>query len=252
MTDAPRGQGGRLRRLIDLDPRMPDRVVAWVEDDFHHFGLTIHHDGHTITGVSGIAERAPWTTCLAAPLKLRGLIGRTLVRRASDIGTLIDMRDQCTHLFDLAGLAVAHAAQGRPHRRYEALVPDIAGADRARRGITLSQDGVIVMEWSVVDRIIVAPERHAGHALEQGFRAWTESMDEEEAEHAFILRRAIMVASGRAIDLDRLDRADQTGMPAVCHTFQPENRMQGLRIVGATRNYEAGSAGMLGAVDSTP
>lgn len=251
MVDDAQGRGGRLRRLIDLDPRGSDQVVAWVEDDFHHFGLTIHHDGHTITDVSGIAERAPWTTCFAAPLKLRGLVGRTLMRRASEIGALIDMRDQCTHLFDLAGLAIAHAAQGRPHRRYEAIVPDIT-AEKSRDGITLSQDGVVVMEWSVTDRVIVAPDRYAGHGLDQGFRAWTETMGEDEAEYAFILRRAVMVSSGRAIDLDRLQRADQTGMGAVCHTFQPENRLEGLRIIGATRNYEAGSGGMLGVVDKTP
>lgn len=245
-------RGGRLRRLIDLDPRAPDRVVAWVEDDFHHFGLTIHHDGQRITDVSGVAERAPWTTCLTAPLKLRGLIGQGLVRRASDIGRLIDMRFQCTHLFDLAGLAVAHAAHGRPHRRYEAVVPDAEGPERAMNGITLQRDGVTVLEWSVASRTIVAPERHAGHSLDSGFRAWTETMDEAEADHAFILRRAIMVSSGRSIDLDTLDHADQTGMGAVCHTFQPENRLQGLRIVGATRNYEADNAGMLRVVGSTP
>jgi hypothetical protein len=240
---------GMLRRRIDVSSRGKDCVVAWVEDDFHHFGVTLRHDGKYVTDISARAERAPWTTCAAAALPLRALIGKSLIARASDIGGLINMRLQCTHMFDLTGLALAHAWHGRDHRRYEVRVPDRAhgGATRA----TLLRDGETVMVWNLAGSTIVGPPAYAGHSLEEGFRAWTEAMAEEEAEQAFVLRRAIMVSGGRGADLDRFDTAADLRKPALCHTFQPDNAALGLRNKGSTRNY-ADETDMLGALDVVP
>ncbi len=243
MDDAPR-DGGQLRRRIDLASPETGEVRAWVEDDFHHFGVILHHDAHRVTGIQGIAERAPWSTCPAAAIKLRDLIGRELIPRASDVGALIDMRLHCTHLFDLAGLAMAHAAHGRGHCGYEALVADRHGPASLFQA-TLSLDGRIVLAWTVVKNAIVEPAHMAGQSLDAGFRAWTETLPPEEADHAFILRRTVLVAGGRNFDLDQFGIADDLGMPALCHTLQPEHRMQARREIGSTRDYSGGGGGML-------
>jgi hypothetical protein len=241
--------GGRLRRLIDVATSAPNQVTAWVEDDFHHFGLTLTHQDGAVVDIAGTAARSPWSTCPGAVPALRQLIGKPLVSRTSDVGTLIDMRQHCTHLFDLAGLALSHAANGRLPARYEAIVPDPEPAgDATRHGIVLSLNGQIVMQWSLRHGVIVAPAQHAGQALDRGFRAWTETLPAEEADHAFILRRAVMVAGGRMFDLDRFARAEETGMPSVCHTYQPGVAALGLRNHGTTRDFAAGQHGMLALV----
>ncbi len=241
---------GIFRRLIDISAKCDTAVTAWVEDDFHHFGLTITHNDYIVTDVSAHTERAPWSTCAAAGLPLRVLTGKPLIQRASDVGRYIDMRLQCTHLFDLAGLALAHASHRRTHRRYEAVVRDVPRHGAAQA--LLSRDGEVALAWHVSDATISDPPSHAGRSLSRGFRAWTETMPEEEAEQAFVLRRAIMVAGGRKVDLDRFDNAADTGMPPVCHTYQPENLPSAMRNKGSTRNFEGGAADMLTALKVKP
>src|SRR5690554_4658629 len=112
---------GRMRRLIDLRCDDAHTAVGWLEDDFHHFGVTIKHDGNRVTGARMTAERYPWETCPGAAHPLKAIVGKPLISRASDIGRLLEMRQQCTHVFDLTGLVLAQAKKGHHQRRYEAI-----------------------------------------------------------------------------------------------------------------------------------
>jgi hypothetical protein len=251
-----------MRRLVDLRREDNETAVGWMEDDFHHFGVTVKHRDGIITDVRMVAARHPWTACPGAAEPLRALIGQPLVERASDIGRLIEMRLQCTHVFDLTGLVLAQAAQGRERLRYHAIISDRemqsdagVSADRSRfgRGVaTLLCNGQQVLQWAIDDSLITAPAEHAGHSLDQGFRAWTEAMPLLPAEHAFILRRAILVAGGRAIDHNDYPNADAMGVPALCHTFQPGTRETAWRVKDATRNYEQNASDMLIRLEMIP
>ncbi|WP_313024358.1 DUF2889 domain-containing protein [Pseudomonas lopnurensis] len=251
--------GGRLRRLIDLRHESPHLVVAWVEDDFHHFGVSLeHHDG-IVSDIRMAAPRAPWTTCAGAAEPLRELIGKPLQRRASDIGQLLDMRQQCTHVFDLSGLAMAHAAQQRPDRRYQAIVPDreVLAWDGPfpRLGPTSASllcNGQQVMFWQIAQGHITGPAPYSGQSLEAGFRAWTETLDEDLAEYATILRRAQLVAGGRAIDHDQWKSAGSYVSTPLCYSFQPERSLQAKRNVGSTWDYVRSAQGMLINVREVP
>ena len=243
---------GALRRLIDIRRDPDGAVIAWIEDDFHQFGVTIVHDGKTVRDVSAAAPRAPWNTCPGAAIPLRALVGKSLIARACDVGTLINMRQQCTHMFDLAGLALAHAWHGREHRTYEVVVPDRKLKSHEGRSFafelarcTLRRDGEIVMEWDIEEPVIVGPAHYSGQPLNRGFRKWSETLPVEEAEQAFILRRAIMVAAGRMMDLDALDTPDWSAMSGACHTYGLPDQSQVIRNKGSSRNYERGSEGML-------
>lgn len=44
--------GGRLRRLFDLRQADERTVVGWIEGDFHHFGITLTHEGEIRNGAS--------------------------------------------------------------------------------------------------------------------------------------------------------------------------------------------------------
>jgi len=254
-SPALRAASGIGHRLIDLRIVDTQTAQAWLEDDFHHFGVTIEHRNHQVTAVHMQHPRTPWTTCPGAAQPLQALVGKTLIRRSSDIGQLIDMRLQCTHVFDLTGLLLAHiakASERKPHRRYLTVIPDrpFIGtlpqlSSFGKGSATLLLDDQAVMHWQIEgDRIIGEPP-YGGHSQNEGFREWTEAMPEDEAEYATILRRAILVAGGRNLDHDYYPNAAAMGVPAVCHSFQPEQRQQAARIYGSTYNYTKNPQDML-------
>jgi hypothetical protein len=251
--------GGRGHRQIDLQRHDARTVVGWLEDDFHHFGVTLSHDAHGIvTDVHMSSPRTPWSTCGGASEPLKALIGKPLISRSTDVGTLIEMRLQCTHVYDLAGLALAHAFSGRDHRRYHViaedrdLIPHEGQRTLANFGpgrVELHRDGELVMWWQIEGDGIIAPPAAAGQSLQQGFRQWTEAMPEEEAEYATIMRRAILVFGGRSMNHDDFINAAAMQQPALCHSFQPEQADRAWRHFGNNRNYEDTPAQMLRFVD---
>ena len=253
---------GRLRRSIDLRCHDDFTAVAWLEDDFHHFGLTLVHDGYKVRDVRAAALRYPWSSCPGATAPLRALIGQPLIRRASEVGRLLEMRLQCTHLFDLAGLALAQAVTGRPRRRYEVVVEDpqvTAWDDVLQRPASLEpstavleQDRIEVMRWVWREQTILAPAACAGTSLQRGFREWTETLPEEQAEHATVLRRAVMVAFGRLMQMSRFPTAASLNMPAACHSYQPGQREQARNTSHLQRDYANSAEGMLSQVDRVP
>lgn len=261
MGDAYPRTGGCARRLIDLRREGPGTAVGWLEDDFHHFGVTIeHNEAGIITDVRGAAPRFPFTTCPAAALSLKGMIGHKLSPRSSDVGAMVSMRHNCTHMFDLAGLVMALAATGTDHRRYEVTTTDRdivqweAGLRRLLGpGVAkLWQDSELVLEWQIDRREITGPAEWAGQSLTEGFRERTEALPPAQAEQATVLRRAILISSGRTLDPDLYPRATDRGQSGVCHTFREENRVNALRMFGSTRNYEDSSSGMLSHLTEIP
>jgi len=248
------GPNGAFRRRIDLYRRGKGRVIGWVEDDFHHFGVCLDYEEGLVSGLQVAAERVPWATCPGAAVPLQLLVGQRLVARSSDVGRLIDMRLQCTHLFDLAGLLLAHAFHGRGRRSYEAVIADRAW-EREGDGFRFGPGRAVVwrdereaMVWDMDGTDIVGPAPYTGHSIQRGFREWTEGMDVETAEAATVLRRAVFVSGGRPRDLDRRASADTIGFDGVCHSYQPGVREQAFRIAGATRRFES-AADMLGPQD---
>lgn len=247
---------GTFRRHIDLKTWDNQTAVGWLEDDAHHFGITLSHNGSVITDIRAAAPRHPWTACPEAVRPLQELIGKPLFGRCPDIGSFIDMRLQCTHLFDLAGLLIAHAHHRRDHRRYQAtlfrLDSVLADAPASWVRAVLSCDGAEVLQWDVCKGAIMRPESAAGRTIDRGFREWTETMDEAEAEHAWVMRRAVFVAQGRTIRLTRPEIADDMPMGAVCHNYQPALRKTSIYIVDSTRRYDTGPERMLSLVGTKP
>lgn len=246
---------GCYRRLIDLQAWDDHTVVGWLEDDLHHFGLTLIHDGQGVTGIRGAALRHPWTTCPGALGPITDLIGKPLLARSSDVGQQIEMRAQCTHLFDLAGLLSAHAFHGRLHRRYHATV-QVVGDDKRHsehRRAQLWQDDELVMSWELAGGVIQSPPRHKGHSMERGFRPWTESLAVEEAEQAGVLRRAVFVSGARFRET-RISRIpDLSLVPVVCHSYQPDIRGHAQRDEASREHrFDHGPQGMLSWVASKP
>lgn len=244
---------GLSRRKILLTAQNPQTVTVWLEDDFHHFGLSVEHDGVHVVSVKALAKRHPYTTCQGAIEPIKSLVGTKLFARASEVGKYINMRLQCTHLFDLAGLAISHIVSGRQSRLYEALVTDreinsigedsrrVLGAGKAE----LYVDGDTVLSWEIDRQEITAPPDTAGQSLRDGFRHWTENMELERAEYATILRRAIMIAGGRSATRFKIPLPGQRNLPQVCHTFQKSVRDDAQWINDSVVNWEKDGQKML-------
>ena len=100
-SERPWGDGTYRRRI--LVRRAGARAWGELEDDFHHFRVELRHDGSLVTDVVGSGLRSPWTTCLDAGVPLRTLVGTRLTTGPLALSHL-DARQNCTHMFDLAGL----------------------------------------------------------------------------------------------------------------------------------------------------
>jgi hypothetical protein len=225
---------GAYRRRIDL-LAVEGAVEANLEDDFHRMRLWLHHDGDVVRRVEAESLRIPWTTCAAAADVLQRLEGLPLTRSHRAVAAYADPRTQCTHLFDLACVAVGAAHDATPRRRFDIAVADRPdGAGRAR----LERDGETRVEWSIEGMEIRGPAPFAGRGLVGGgFAAWSESeLDADLAEAAQLLRRAVLVGMGRAFQMDALARASD--IPGgTCHTYRDGVMQRGLRIRGSTFDF---------------
>ncbi|TAK53601.1 MAG: DUF2889 domain-containing protein [Gammaproteobacteria bacterium] len=245
---------GISRRAIDLQRWDPETVVGWLEDDYHHLGVTLAHDGTTIRDVRTDFRRHPWVTCPRAVEPLRELIGKPLVSRASEIGRLTDMRQQCTHFLDLVGLLAAHAFHEIEHRAFHAMVraPNAAAGDDHRLRAALFEDGKEMMCWEVEGPTIMAPATAAGQSVERGFREWTETMTRTDAERALVLRRALFVATGRRFDRRAIQAAGSLDLGTVCYSFQPGVREMAVRAGDNFHPFDHAPEQMLALIGTCP
>jgi hypothetical protein len=215
-----------------------------LDDDFHGFRLAVRHDGASVLAIDAATYRHPWTSCAGATARLQDLVGAPLRGNIFDIMDGQPVREHCTHLFDMAGLAIVAAATGRS-RRYD-IRADIF--DPERMTIALDTDGERRLTWGIANGEIVEPAAFAGCSVRGGFAAWarTEESDTRQLE-LFLLRRAVMLASGRAVGgLEARSPAEMPAKRGACFAFQPRRLDEGRRVPGwaasvAARGKAAGT-----------
>lgn len=235
--------GGAYRRRIRLHTTGLGEVHGGLEDDFHHFEVTVRCDDEVVTDVEGRAVRFPWTTCAGAVVPLRELEGMPLSDRFLSAGERADPHANCTHLFDVAGLAIAHAARGGPLgtiRQYDAEIPAMP-ADGSERTVRLWRNGTLIHAWTMQDRRCIAPEPFSSAPWRGGFLRWAdETFEPDDAEAVMVLRRAVDIGMGRGMDLDAVERAEEleVAMAGICFTMQPDQIHVSLRNKGTIRDFD--------------
>jgi hypothetical protein len=230
------------RRRIRIDTIEPGVVVSALEDDFHHFEVTLCHSDGAVVSCEAVSYRWPWTTCPDAAEPLRMLAGMPLSRRFTAAGRWTDPKQNCTHQFDTACYAITHAAWSRTARVYDVEVPArdmTTGATRARLWV----DGELRLTWSLSWNGIDDPQPPFDAApWKGGFMRWADTtLSEADAECAITLRRACDIGMGRAMDLDAVPVASELPpmMAGVCHTMQPGIVEVAFRHVGSIRDFAA-------------
>ncbi|MEZ4218184.1 MAG: DUF2889 domain-containing protein [Myxococcota bacterium] len=262
LRERPNGRSLVYRRHLRL---VADgaRVVGAIEDNPHHFRVHLEHDGERVTRIEGESVRFPWSTCPSAGARLRALVGMPLSPQSTAVGAVARATDQCTHMFDLAGLAVAHAHRARGRgaasvRTYRCAVALDRSEDPARAGHTLAtlareDEGPgaappLELAWTVDGDTVLRPAPFAGVHLHARFMAWVDAnLDLERAEAALVLRRACFVAPSRFFDFDGVERATELQhMVGRCHTFSEVRAHDARRMPGTFRDYTHDPAAMLG------
>jgi len=220
-----------FRRRIVVRPA-PDWVRAQLEDDYHCLQVTIRHANGVAVAIEPLWARWPWSTCPGAV----GELVKTFTGVAlADFARRGEKSSNCTHHYDLAVLAAAHAHDNRP-LIYDILVAD--PVDDGRHEAELRQNGSTVMHWALEGARIVEPEDIAGTDL-FNMNLLIATLDDERKEAARLLRWGTMMAHGRAMTRGAL--SDSTRMPlGRCYTFQP-HRIADARHVGEIRDFSKGS-----------
>lgn len=229
---------GCFRRAIRLWRIDAGTVGAAVEDEPHAFSMRLSHDRERVTGVSAEAVRFPLTTCPGATGALESIIGAPLDPRMGMLKQHADPRANCTHLFDLAGLAVALAARGEARREYLVEIPDmIEGRHEAR----LERDGGRVLTWEIHQGTIEAPEPYAGRQVLGGFSRWAlDALAGDTLEYALVLARGYFVGLSRIYDMEKTPPgpASQDPMPSgVCWSYTSPRAEQAYRVPGNRKDF---------------
>ena len=227
---------GIYRRHIRLHAA-PGAVRADMEDDSHRFGVIVRHDGRVVRAVEGLPMRTPWTLCSGARDLLFALVGMQLAPTPLAAARHTDQKQQCTHMFDLATLAIAHAARGIAGREYHIEAPWYL-LDGPRT-ITLRRDGDIVWTWTLERDRILTPEPFATIGVRQ-LLVWAEQnvRDPDEIEALFITRRAALISGSRLLDLDPLLNPAATGHGVgACYVHQPDRMVAARRNLGSTLDF---------------
>ncbi len=217
-ADFPTFPPGLWRRIV-LQPG-PGWIGGALEDDMHSFRIRLDHKDGRITKAFARPVRTPWSMCPGAADHIaKELTGELLVDVANR-----DPLKHCTHLFDLAVLAAAHAGDTQ-RTTFDMRVADRIGATElggGRTSGTLSVNGVEKMRWLLDGTAIVGTERYAGRDM-KGVSRWKHEYPPEEAEWATVLRRAIFVSPARQYDPPFGRKAGEMGefRKGVCFNYQP-------------------------------
>lgn len=228
---------GCYRRAIRI--RAADgQAVAEIEDDYHHFVVTVRHAHGRVTDAQGQAVRYPWSQCPMAGAALADLRGLAVDAHPTAIYRHLDPLGQCTHMLEMAGLAVAQAARGPGARRYDIAVTDpVAG--RVEAGLLC--DGALLAGWMLQDGVIAEPAERCGQRPATFRSGALSDLPADEAEILLILRRAIGLAAARGLDVDRFATAEAMGRAPACFVFRPGVAQLAARRYGSVRDFSTGA-----------
>lgn len=231
-----------FRRVLYVVAR-ENEVRAELEDDFHRFRVTIRYGDGCVSAIRGEALRYPWTSCPGAARPLQTLVGMTLDRAPDAVYRHADGRLQCTHMFELAGVAIAQATRAEGKRLYEMCVTDPVNGIRFAQ---LIQDGTEQLKWAVRDEIVGSNDRFDGKTFKEVGRWAAENGSDAIAEPALLLRRAARLSVARQIDVDSYSTAADMQRNAICHSYQPDIAPNALRVTGSHRDFDSDGSRPLG------
>lgn len=216
-------------------------VTAVLNDSYHSMWVALRHDGKTVTAVESELNRFPKTTCPAATSVLTELRG--LAVNADRRAFFRDGRAgrNCTHLLDMALLALRVMDRGDSEAVFDVEIPDVVGG---RTELIARINGKAIHHWHIGDDRITAPAEFAGTALFGGFAAWAESsFDGAALDAARIAQKSVFVSKGLAYKVDgelRVRALAETHRHGQCHSFSSPSVEVAMDNIGYVIDTTAG------------
>lgn len=211
-------------------------VVAEMEDDFHHFRISLTHDGNVVTSIRGESIRFPWSTCgQEAAKKIEDLAGCRLESLYHQLA--IESRyAQCTHLFDLVQLAVNHAVEPHCSRLYQSTVTLVPKRGPVQAVILLN--GEPLLDWQIDNGAITSPTSYAGARID-ALAGWvySQKLPPELIEANLVLQRAVHVSYGKIYAWHSIEWASEQNLPPTCYTLQSDQASRAARVFDSVRDY---------------
>lgn len=240
-AEAPDYGRGIFRRRIRL-AHEANLVTGMLDDTHHAIWVRIGHDGTVVTRVAGGFNRMPTTVCPGAGIALRELCGMPLTTPLSELYGDGRPQRNCTHMFDIAALAVVHATREIGPRVFDVTIPDAATGPQK---VEVRLDGGIIHNWLVDDGRIVDPLAYAGRAIIGGFSAWAFATFEGDfLEAALVLQKGWFLSRARRYVVDTAppvalatSRATRSG---VCYAYTEPQLSTAWTVPGYVRDFSAG------------
>lgn len=212
------GTGAFRRRIRSC--RHGDRIESTLNDNHHSMACRMTLDGDIIVGVEGQMARVPLTTCAGAPARLQEFVGSSVHKSAAEWNAGGRALHHCTHLFDMALIAIEFAASGAPGQRIDIVIPDAPDGLLTVIGYV---DDVPRVQFTVEQDIIIAPEQWAGRHVKKGFVSWARTeFSGLDRTVALMMQKALMVAEGWPYIIDGTPgRAvvDDLAMAGLCYSY---------------------------------
>jgi len=228
---------GIYRRSILLR-NQNGQTTAELEDNNHALRILLTHNREVVKNISAETIRVPNNTCDGAVNLLQDLVGARLSASPRAIIGYTKRRANCTHLYDLAVLAVSQAWRGENRRRYDIEIPDEV------EGLTTSivrRNGQTVLTWTLKNNVIQSPRLFSGLHAVQGMRPWLEkNLDGDELEAALTLHQGHFVAQSRIYNLNAIAGhrlAEDTMMEGVCYAYRPGIIEKGYCLANAVKDF---------------
>jgi len=233
----------RIRlRNIALENRSPcgatEKVEAELEDTNHAFKCTLFHNNKSITNISTESIRIPLDTCPGAAEPIKQLIGLALNCPQKTIIKTANPKANCTHLYDLTLLAMAHSLREEYERIYDIELPD--EIDEPTPVSVLCNDKLLLC-WHVQRWQITEPNEYAGKPLFKGFMQWAgQSLSGDQLEAAMLLQKGYFVAQARRYDLEVVagePALRDPSMYGVCYSYNSPIVEGAIRNADTTRDF---------------
>lgn len=224
----------------------PGFAWALIEDDPHCYRVGVVHDGARVLSVGCDPIRVPWNLCATAKDNLMRLAGMPLSGDALDARHFTPAAQQCTHMFDTASIAIAHAARGIERRRYDVSVECYAINGPSHIEMRIDDDPYLAT--TIENEAFIKPEDWKGVTTRNLYEwARQRSVDIDYLEAMWILRRAIHISNNRIVNLDENEFAIEVspGMGA-CFVYQPGVADRARRVINSTLDFTDNTSEMLG------
>ena len=226
------------RRRIRVRAVSPGVVVSELEDDFHHFEVTLTHDGERVVSCENVSYRWPWSTCPDAAGPLRALAGMPFVAPLHRGRHLDRPKQNCTHQFDAACHTIATPGSGsRPARlRPRGAAPD---PETGVTDVRCWVDGELRLAWTLDWNGPVSPQPPFDAAPWRAVMRWADAtLPEEPAETRWSCDAVRHRDGPRHGPRRRAGRRPAAGGDVgICHTMQPDVVHVALRNVGTIRDF---------------